>query len=88
MIGFFHCIGGRHNSAHLNAFPLRSVLPPPADHDAVLPLVVGQGQGPDSSVAARIGKELLEVRHLPEHDHTTVSSCEQVLPVAAQLDGL
>ena len=55
---------------------------------SVLPLVVRQGHGPDSSVTARIGEEVLEVRHLPDHDHTIVSSCEQVLPVSAQLDGL
>lgn len=54
----------------------------------VLPLVVRQGHGPDASIAAWIGEEVLEVRHLPDHDHTVVSSCEQVLPVSAQLDGL
>lgn len=55
---------------------------------SVLPLVVRQRHGPDSSIAAWIGKEVLEVRHLPDHDHTVVSSCEQVLPISAQLDGL
>lgn len=33
LTGFSHCIGD-HNSAHLNTPPLRSLLPPPADHDA------------------------------------------------------
>lgn len=51
------------------------------------PLVVRQGHGPDPSIAAWVGEELLEVGHLPDHDHTIVSSCEQVLPVPAQLDG-
>lgn len=54
----------------------------------MLPLVVRQGHGPDPSITARIGKELLEVVHLPHHDHTVVASCEQVLPIPAQLDGL
>lgn len=54
----------------------------------MLPLVMRQGHGPDPSVAARVGKQLLEVAHLPDLDHSVVSSCEQVLPVPAQLDGL
>lgn len=64
-------------------FTATSIAPIP-----VLPLVVRQGHGPDPGIAAWIGEQLLEVRHLPDHDHTVVSSGEQVLPVAAQLDGL
>lgn len=54
----------------------------------MLPLVVRQGHGPDPSVAARVGEQLLEVAHLPYHHHAIIASCEQVLPVPAQLDGL
>ena len=54
----------------------------------VLPLVVRQGHGPDPGIAAWIGEQLLEVRHLPDHEHTVVPSGEQVLPIPAQLDGL
>ena len=64
-------------------FTATSIAPIP-----VLPLVVRQGHGPDPGIAAWIGEQLPEVWHLPDHDHTVVSSGEQVLPVAAQLDGL
>lgn len=53
-----------------------------------LPLVERKGHGPDTSVTAWVGKELLEIGHLPHYHHTVVSPCEQVLPVSAQLYGL
>lgn len=56
-----------------------------AGNDA--PLVIGEGHSPDSCVTAWVGKELPEVRHLPHPHHTAVSSCEQVLPIPAQLHG-
>ena len=84
---FLSGAGGLRSPAHphkaLGRFTATSVAPTPA-----LPLVVRQGHGPDPRIAAWIGEQLLEVRHLPDHEHPAVSSSEQVLPIPAQLDGL
>ena len=84
---FLSGAGGLRSPAHphkpLGRLTATSVAPTPA-----LPLVVRQGHGPDPRIAAWIGEQLLEVRHLPDHEHPAVSSSEQVLPIPAQLDGL
>ena len=85
--GFLSRTGGLRSPAHphkpLGRLTATSVAPTPA-----LPLVVRQGHGPDPRIAAWIGEQLLEVRHLPDHDHPAVSSSEKVLPIPAKLDGL
>lgn len=52
------------------------------------PLVIGQGHGSDSSIASWVSKEAFEVPHLPDHDNAIVPTCEQILSIPTQLDGL
>ncbi|KAI1238587.1 hypothetical protein IHE44_0013322 [Lamprotornis superbus] len=65
--------------------PLRSPTLPSPELAGDQP---GQGHGSDSSIAAWVSKEPLEVPHLPHHDNPVVSPCQQVLSIPAQLDGL
>lgn len=52
------------------------------------PLIMRQIHSSYASITARVNIELLEVTGLPYFHHTIVSPCHQVLPIAAQEDGL
>lgn len=53
-----------------------------------LPLVVREVHGTDAGVTAWVDVKLFEVTRLPHLHHSVVTSCHQVLPVAAQQDRL
>lgn len=57
-----------------------------AGYDA--PLVMRHGHGADSCVTARVGEQLFEVVDLPNRNYTSITTCQQILAVAAEKHGL
>lgn len=52
------------------------------------PLVVWQVHGPDACITARVDIELFEVTGLPHLHHTVITTCDQVVAITAQDNGL
>lgn len=53
-----------------------------ASYDA--PLVIGYGHGADSCVTAWVGEQLFEVVDLPDRNHTSISTCQQILTITTE----